>query len=444
MHSSHLGGAVYEFGGFRFDPRGGLERGGRSIHLAPLEHRALGVLLTARGRVVEKDAFAQAAWNGGTPSDYSIARCVHLLRRALSHPEVPHVIETFHGRGYRIAVPVREMAGADASPAGGQEGASNTLAADALHAARELVGRRTSAELASAISILTEASARDPRNGSVIAMIAEIRVLQAVRRYLPLRELEQKILEAANAALALDPDNAWAYAARGWVSALIGWDYASGLADVDRALALDPGYVRGRNMRWWILCGLGRNEDALAECVSATGISPLSPWLPSPLAWSYATIGQTGKGLDIIRSATERFPTLDMVFLFRSLLAALAGEHDEAVDAGEKAMSLSQGSTLAMAALAYAFANAGRKDDAAMVLRWIGENRLGAPPALLVPVHVALGETDAALAALARAVAERSPWLALVEADPRNAPLRAHPEFIRLATAHRVPRAVTA
>jgi hypothetical protein len=193
-------------------------------------------------------------------------------------------------------------------------------------------------------------------------------------------------------------------------------------------------------MRWWILLGLGRDDDALAECVSAAEACPLSPWLPSPLAWSHVIVGQVGKGLDVIRAATERFPTLDMVFQFRCLIAACAGEHAEAVDAGEKAMNFSQGSALAMAALAYAYASAGRTDEARMVMRWIGETRLGAPPSLVVPVHAALGETDTALAALARAGAERCPWLALAHADPRNAPLRARPEFVRLATAHR-PRA---
>jgi len=442
MHSFDRSDEVFEFAGFRFDPLGGLERDGRAIHLAPLEHRALGVLLNARGRIVDKDAFAQAAWKGGAPSDYSIARCIHLLRRALAQPEEPEVIETFHGRGYRVAVPVRERPAEQAPAASGPSGPGGMLADDALRAARELVGRRTPGELASAVAVLTEAAAREPRNASVIAMIAEVRVLQAVRRYLPPRKLAPTIRESANAALALDRQNAWAYAARGWASALVGWDYASGLADVDRALALDPRYVRGRNMRWWILSGLGRNDDALTECLSAAESSPLSPWLPSPLAWSYATVGEVGRGLDVMRDATGRFPSLDMVFMFRCLLAAISGEHGEAIDAGEKAMSLSQGSTLAMAALAYAFARAGRDEEARMVVRWIGETELGAPPSLLVPVHVALGDNPAALAWLDKAVGEHCPWLALVESDPRNAPLRSHPEFIRLATAHRTRVAV--
>ena len=79
-----------------------------------------------------------------------------------------------------------------------------------------------------------------------------------------------------------------------------------------------------------------------------------------------------------------------------------------------------------------------------MVMRWIKETPLGAPPSLMVPVHAALGETDAALAALARAGEEQCPWLALASADPRNAPLRAHPEFSKLATVQRARVAVAA
>ena len=443
MRQIHGSDAIYEFGGFRFDPLGGLERAGTSIHLAPLEHRALEVLLTARGRVVEKDAFAQAAWNGGTPSDYSIARCVHLLRRALAHPDAPDVIETFHGRGYRIAVPVRALPDGDSGAVSKRSERDDPSAGDALPAARELVGRRTPEELAAAVAILADALRRNPRNAPALAMTAEIRTLQAVRRHLLPRDVAPQIVQAANAALTIDPEDASALAARGWALALVGWDYAAGLKDVDRALALDPHHVRGRNVRWWILSGLGRNDDALAECASAAEVCPLSPWIPSPLAWSHVVVGQIYEGLDIIRRATSRFPTLDMVYQFRCLIAACVGEHDEAIAAGERAVNLSQGAALAMAALAHAYANAGRNDEARMVMRWIKETPLGAPPSLMVPVHAALGETDAALAALARAGEERCPWLALASADPRNAPLRAHPEFARLATTHR-PRMTVA
>jgi hypothetical protein len=47
-------------------------------------------------------------------------------------------------------------------------------------------------------------------------------------------------------------------------------------------------------------------------------------------------------------------------------------------------------------------------------------------------IHVALGDTSAALDWLERALAERSPWIGYLEVDPRVAPLRSHPRFKRL------------
>jgi hypothetical protein len=48
-------------------------------------------------------------------------------------------------------------------------------------------------------------------------------------------------------------------------------------------------------------------------------------------------------------------------------------------------------------------------------------------------IHVALGDTTAALDWLERALAERSPWIGYLEVDPRIAPLRSEPRFQRLA-----------
>ena len=444
MHLIHPRNAIFEFGGFRFDPLGGLECGGRAIHLAPLEHRALEVLLSAGGRVVDKEVFAQAAWNGGTPSDYSIARCVHLLRRALARPDAPDVIETFHGRGYRIAVPVRQ---APVAPAG--ESASNVrtgapASVDAMQEARELAGRRTPEELAAAIRILAEVHGSDPGYAPALALTADLRTYQALRRHLRPLEVAPQILADATEALALDPANSWAYAARGWARSLLGWDHSRGLADLDRAIEIDPRYVRGRHLRWWVQCALGREDEALADANAAARACPLSPWVAGPVAWSNLATGRTGKALDAVHTAAERFPTVDIVQFFSAIAAACAGEHDEAIAAGERAVNLSRGSPMVMTVLAHAYANAGRRDEARMVLRWMQETPLGAPPSLLVPVHVALGEPDAALAALARAGEERCPWLALTYTDPRNEPLRTRPEFARLATVQRAPPAAVA
>jgi hypothetical protein len=47
-------------------------------------------------------------------------------------------------------------------------------------------------------------------------------------------------------------------------------------------------------------------------------------------------------------------------------------------------------------------------------------------------VHIALGGSDAALARLERAAADRAHALAFLNVDPRLDPLRGHPRFERL------------
>ena len=95
----------YEFAGFRFDPERGLDRGGRRIHLPRKQHGLLAELLAEHGKVLTKDQIVERVWGRGDVSDDSIFRAVYALRRGFGAFEVDP-IETVHGVGFRMAVPV--------------------------------------------------------------------------------------------------------------------------------------------------------------------------------------------------------------------------------------------------------------------------------------------------------------------------------------------------
>lgn len=102
---------AYEFGPFQMRPDGILLANGRVVLLTPTEEAFLQVLVEARGLRVGKDRVAERVWPASVPTDASLARCLHTLRRKLrdAAPLVPRVIATSYRRGWSLCVPVRRV-----------------------------------------------------------------------------------------------------------------------------------------------------------------------------------------------------------------------------------------------------------------------------------------------------------------------------------------------
>lgn len=85
-----------------------------------LGHKAFELLLRLaehKGRLVTKDSLLSTVWDGTTVSESSLTTAVRELRRALGdESRTPSYIESVYGRGYRLLVPVSEVA--PAAPAG--------------------------------------------------------------------------------------------------------------------------------------------------------------------------------------------------------------------------------------------------------------------------------------------------------------------------------------
>ena len=97
---------VLQFGDIVYDPEAFIvTRGGQTVKLPPKCLRLLEVMLHQPHRVFTRRDLEKAAWGGSQETSDTLRSHMHILRRALSRPGSPDMIETVHGIGYRLARP---------------------------------------------------------------------------------------------------------------------------------------------------------------------------------------------------------------------------------------------------------------------------------------------------------------------------------------------------
>jgi tetratricopeptide (TPR) repeat protein len=102
-----------------------------------------------------------------------------------------------------------------------------------------------------------------------------------------------------------------------------------------------------------------------------------------------------------------------------------------AIEQFEKALSLTERSTLALAGLGYGYAASGQTAAAHDVLRQLREklDRQHVSAYHVAPIALALGDTNQAYEWLERAYRDRSDWLVYLDVDPWLDALRTEPRF---------------
>src|SRR5688572_33500512 len=109
--------AVYEFGGYRLDPRARvLSMRDRPIALAPKSYDLLLLLVERRGRVVERDELIRELWPDTVVEEANVTFQVSTVRKALGE-DGSKWIETVPKHGYRFSAPVRELRPAETAAA---------------------------------------------------------------------------------------------------------------------------------------------------------------------------------------------------------------------------------------------------------------------------------------------------------------------------------------
>ena len=274
----------------------------------------------------------------------------------------------------------------------------------------------------------------DPNYALAYAGLAEAHLLLAYYGYSAATTALPLARKAALQGLALNPNLGEAHCALGFASFVQDWDWPAAAKSFRSAIKLKPGNITA--YYWFSSCllAMDRGPEALEADKEALDKDPLSVLANANLAWTLVGLRECTKALKQLK----RTLSLDRKFVVAHRLIGQAccqlGRHDEAIASFTRAVELSKRNPSLLAWLAYAFGQAGQRDDAKKIIDEMSARSANefVRPFLFGLAYTGLGKLGHACEWLQKAFDGRDPWMPWLHADPALDPLRAEPAFAAL------------
>jgi len=282
---------------------------------------------------------------------------------------------------------------------------------------------------AKAVDFFQQALEKDPQYAQAWAKLARVYAWQGNNGDLAADAAIVKSRDAAERALAIDPNSAEAYYARGNMHRLLAGDWASALSDYERALALDPnGQV-----------GVGAQSNLLILKASMSGQlgglidffkrelerNPVDTDSLAELAFNQQFAGQLEDSAVTYRRLLEVNPSFSSGWANYAVTLLLMGKNTEALAMAEKEPDEAS----RLAALSMIYWSLDRQAESDRALGTLEKSAAGRKAYEVAGVYAFRGEADAAFAWLDRAFQQRMGALAYLKSDPLLQKLRGDPRF---------------
>jgi len=427
----------FSFGAFVLDvAERSLCRDGREVALPPKAHDVLVELVRRAGHLVSKQELLQAVWPEAFVEEGILAVHVSSLRKALGDDRLAaQYIKTVAGTGYRFVASVQLDGAVPSARSRAGSGTVLPMLTPSSPEVYELVGRGRAHLLTAsffqvkpAIEAFEAAVVIDPHYAAAHAGLALAYCAQAELRQTPPDEGFARARASALRALALDDACADAQVALGAVMLFNEWNWTGAERSLVRALELNPNHTQARVLYGRLLDALGRLDDGLETKLRALERDPLSAAVHLAIAHSYWNQRRYDESIRWAGKALE----LDA----KHLLARefLAGAHLQMGDFDRHmAENMKHAEAYGMPAEALepvkrAYADGGRLGVVRFALEH-ASSQPAMPEVQLALLHGALGDLDAALPHLERAIDGRDPCLVDLAVAPQWDMFREDPRF---------------
>jgi tetratricopeptide (TPR) repeat protein len=282
---------------------------------------------------------------------------------------------------------------------------------------------------ARAVELFQLATTRDPQYALAWAKLARALAWQGYIGDLTGDEAVSRSLRAAERALAIDPNCAEAYYARGNILRVLSGEWAAALSDYDKAAALDPNGQIGNEAEGNTLllkAQMSGQFDAMIDwSLNWLESSPLDAGRLHDLAWVYQIAGDLKASAAAFRRVLEVNPNYSSGPALYGLTLLLMGKHDEALAAA----NIEPDDAYRLIALTNIYWASGRRAESDAALGALEHKYSDRKAYDIAAAHAYRGEATAAFSWLDRAYQQRRGSLEYLKVDPLFQKLHRDPRF---------------
>jgi len=293
--------------------------------------------------------------------------------------------------------------------------------------------KRDTTDLEKALTYFQQAAKEDPNYALAWSGIADVYVLLPLFGGANPADAYPKAKEAANKAIALDPNLAEPHADLALLADIFYFDASLSMREFEKAIALNPNYATAHH--WFgnsVLGAIGDFDRSIAEMRRAVELDPLSIAINVDLGVSYYYAGRYQDGIVQIRKALELDANSYYVHSNLGEVLELSGDLPGAIAEYEKSVALDS-DPFPLALLGHAQALAGDRVGALKILQQLVASSRYAPDYSVGLVYLGLGDKSQAMVWLEKSFAKRQPDLNAIRFDPLLKPLHGDARFEALA-----------
>lgn len=230
---------------------------------------------------------------------------------------------------------------------------------------------------------------------------------------------------AARHAVELRPNLASAHATRGWCESLLGFDWALGDAEFDKALALEPNNTRALYGKGRLARSVGRIGDSLRYYQAVLDRDPINPFVMSGLSTTLIAAKRPAEAVRQSRRMLDFSPNTAWGHWYLAYALLWNNELEEAL----RVSTLEPAASMRFSCQALIAHVRGDRQAEEAALRALLASHDPNKPFFAAEVYAARGDAGAAIGWLERARLARSGWFSEFPSDPAFNAIQRDPGF---------------
>lgn len=292
--------------------------------------------------------------------------------------------------------------------------------------------KRTPDSVQKAIRSFNDALALDANYAQAYAGLADSYALTASG--LAPEQRIAKARQAAQRALALDPDLADSQASLAFITYKFDWNWREAESHFRRAIQLSPSYAIAHHWFGEFLVLVGRFDEGIAELREAERLDPLSLSIQADLARGLYRARRYDDSIAQAQRALELDATFSNAFAILTHDYEMKGMYPQAMDSDLQVLRLENYSQAELDRLRRAFAASGWKGYWTQELALMRERAKTSyiPIYEFAEANVRTGNADAAFQAIGRSFQEHGDGPLEIKVEPLLDPIRADSRFAEL------------